>query len=159
VDEWQYVDISSQQWVFTDLGTGYDEIANVNSGLAMSGSSNSVVQETYTGSTSQQWALTRLTGGWYEIINRASGKSLDIVSANGSDGGGVDMYQYSGTPQQTFFLVTPANWGTGLVNLTPGGDIQAAIDQVGTMGGGTVNMAAGRSSFPSPARSWKVTTQ
>jgi hypothetical protein len=78
---------TSQQWLFTDLGTGYWSIKNVASGMSMdiSGASTTDgaknIQYPYSGATNQQWQIIA-TGCYSNIENRNSGELLDITGAS-----------------------------------------------------------------------------
>lgn len=93
-----------QQWKLVDAGSGYYNIIDVNSGLALddpSGSTtNGTVMQQYaiagTGNSNQQWSVTAVGSGYYKIVNRTSGLGLDLSGGSLMDNTPVQQYAVTG---------------------------------------------------------------
>lgn len=111
VEQETYTGAISQQFVITDMGTGYYQISPVNNTvnkLDVSGGSiadyATIIQYPSNGGTNQQWSFVNLGNGYYEIVSRNSGKCLDITSASTADGTIVQQYTYVSGANQQFAL-------------------------------------------------------
>jgi Ricin-type beta-trefoil lectin domain. len=106
-----YTGAASQQFVITDLGTGYYKISPTSvtskaldvSGLSVSNGA-SVIQYSYNGGTDQQWKLVSVGGGYYQIINLNSKKCLDVTNASTADGTIIQQYTCGTGANQQFSL-------------------------------------------------------
>ena len=95
---------TSEQWRLVDAGSGYFNIINVNSGLALddpSGStSNGTIMQQYgitgTGNSNQQWQITAVGSGFYKIVNRTSGLSLDLTGGSLAENTAIQQYSAAG---------------------------------------------------------------
>ncbi len=93
-----------QQWRLDDAGSGYYNIVNINSGLALddpagSTSNGTILQQyaiTGTGNSNQQWYITAAGSGYYKIINRTSGLGLDLTGGSLMDSTPVQQYGVTG---------------------------------------------------------------
>lgn len=93
-----------QQWNLVDAGSGYYNIIDVNSGLALddpSGSTtNGTVMQQYaiagTGNSNQQWSVTGVGSGYYKIVNRTSGLGLDLSGGSLMDNTPIQQYAVTG---------------------------------------------------------------
>jgi glucosylceramidase len=109
-----------QQWTLGDAGSGYFNLIDVNSGLALDDTNGSTANGTQmqqwsiggTGDTNQQWQITPLGNGYYTIINRTSGLALDLTGGGIGDGTAIQQWSVaSGDFNQQWQLVgvPPAN--------------------------------------------------
>jgi glucosylceramidase len=117
--QWTNDGDSDQQWTLKDAGSGYLNLANVHSGLALDDTNGSTANGTQmqqwsitSGNANQQWQLTPLGNGYYTITNRTSGLVLDL--AGGGIGDGIAIQQWSATSgnfnqQWQLIGVPPAN--------------------------------------------------
>lgn len=111
----QWLDNSDydQQWRLVDIGGGYYNIINRNSGLGLDNGSSTAdgakMQQwavTGTGNVYQQWSITAATSGYYRIVNRGSGKSLDLTDGRLEEDTQIQQWAtYSGEPNQEWQLV------------------------------------------------------
>lgn len=102
----QYTDSGDrdQQWRLADAGSGFYNIIDVNSGLALdvpSGSTaNGTALQQYaitgTGNANQQWAITSVGSGFYKITNRANGLGLDLSGGSLVDSTVIQQYTVTG---------------------------------------------------------------
>ncbi len=106
-----YMGSTSQQFIITDLGTGYFKVSPVSistKALDVNGQSTingtSVIQYTYQGSTNQQWKLVSTGSGYYQIVNRNSNKCLDVSNASTADGSPILQYTCGTAANQQFTL-------------------------------------------------------
>ncbi|RLN01456.1 glycoside hydrolase family 97 catalytic domain-containing protein [Haloarcula sp. Atlit-7R] len=106
VHQYEYSGGENQQWVVTDLGTGYYKLEAVHSGKALdveaaaTGDGANVHQYEYSGGENQQWAITENADGTYRLLARHSGKALDVEAGATSDGANVQQYSYVGGDNQ-----------------------------------------------------------
>lgn len=110
-DQETYKGAASQQFVITDLGTGYYTISPTSATskvLDVSGSSilngAGIIQYSYNGGKSQQWKLVSMGSGYYQIINLNSNKCLDVTVASTADGALIQQYTCGGGTNQQFTL-------------------------------------------------------
>jgi hypothetical protein len=109
---------------------------------------------TYTGRECQQFRFQSAGTGRYRIIARHSGMCLDVLDASQADGANVIQNScLSGAGNQTFELVEVEGGGEpggepgdGDIVLSPGGDLQAAVNSIAAgktiwLNGGTYNMS------------------
>jgi len=109
---------ASQDWQFTDMGSGYWRISNRNSGrcLDVSGAATTdgalIIQWACGTGTNQQWQMADLGTGYFHLVARHSGKCLDVPGAATADGTQLvqwacgtgtnqDWQRQSGTPTAT----------------------------------------------------------
>jgi Ricin-type beta-trefoil lectin domain-like len=89
---------TNQQWVITDVGSGYYKLLNKNSGKALDiafGATTDgavAIQYPYSGAASQQWKIVNIGSGYYKLYVKHSNKVLDV--AYGSAAAGVNLQQY-----------------------------------------------------------------
>jgi glucosylceramidase len=104
----------SQQWRLVDAGSGYFNLINVNSGLALqvphgSNTNGTQMQQgtiTGTGTSDQQWQVVSLGNGWYNILNRTNGKALDLRNGAIADGTAIQQWTRDTTnPNQQYQFV------------------------------------------------------
>lgn len=101
---------TSEQWSFTDAGSGYYNIVNRNSGKLLDAQNTSsanggdVAQWTTNGGTTQKWRLVDIGGGYYKIVNVGSGELLDVLSASTANGGDVGQWTDNGGTNQQWYL-------------------------------------------------------
>ena len=102
----QYTDDGDldQQWRLQDAGSGYYNLINVKSGLALddpSGSTSNGTQLqqyaiTGTGNSNQQWQIVSVGSGFYKILNRTSGLGVDLSGGSLADSAVVQQYSVTG---------------------------------------------------------------
>ena len=106
VDLWTCWGGSVQQWTFTSVGSGYDELINGNSGTCLDSNGThtpgtQAVLWSCNGGNNQQWSVVSAGSGYCELVNRASGFCLDDYNYSTSPGTIADLYTCSGgTVQQ-----------------------------------------------------------
>ena len=103
----QYIDDgdSDQLWRLADAGSGYFNLINVKSGLALDDPSGSTANGTQlqqyaisgTGNSNQQWKVTSAGGGFYTIVNRTSGLGVDLSGGSLANSTKIQQYAISGT--------------------------------------------------------------
>jgi glucosylceramidase len=103
----QYTDSgdTSQQWRLADAGSGYFNLINVHSGMALDDTGGSLTNGTQmqqytitgTGNSNQQWQLVSVGSGYYKIINRTSGLGLDLSGGSLSDSTSIQQYTVTGS--------------------------------------------------------------
>ena len=121
VQQWPYYAAAQQQFVITDLGTGYYRISPTSSptkALDVNGNSTangaSIIQWTYGGGNNQQWQLVSLTGGYYQIKSRSSGKCMDVAGVSTADGALVNQYTCGAGYNQQFTITRLKNASTSM---------------------------------------------
>lgn len=90
----------SQQWRLVDAGSGYFNLINVNSGLALSvphgsNSNGTQMQQTTitgTGTSDQQWRFVALANGWYDVQDLTNAKGLDDRNGSIADNNPVQQW-------------------------------------------------------------------
>jgi len=104
-----------QLWRLVDVGSGFVNIVNVNSGKALDTvgalSDGILVEQStpFAGNRNQQWRFTPVGGGFFVVTNRTSGRVLDL-----RDGGldnGTSIQQWTAFPDnrnQQWLLTTLA---------------------------------------------------
>jgi hypothetical protein len=103
-----YSGATYQQFVVTDLGTGYYRISPTSStaqALDVNGNSTAdgatILQYTYSGSNNQQWQIVA-NGSYYNIKSRSSGKCMDVSGASTADGASILQYTCGTGANQQF---------------------------------------------------------
>jgi glucosylceramidase len=90
----------SQQWRLADAGSGYFNLINVNSGLALtvphgSNSNGTQMQQgtiTGTGTSDEQWRFVSLGTGWYNVQDLTNAKGLDDRNGSIADGNPIQQW-------------------------------------------------------------------
>jgi pectin methylesterase-like acyl-CoA thioesterase len=89
-------DAVNQQFQFVDVGAGYYQLKNRNSGKVIAVPSATdgaqVIQTTASTDTKQHFAVKDSAGGYVRFISRHSGKALDLWEWSVADGGIVAQY-------------------------------------------------------------------
>ena len=110
LQQYTYWGGSNQQFVITDVGSGYSNIVSVNSGKALdvagsyTDNGTPIQQWEYGGASNQQWQLVPTGDGYYQIVSRSSGKCLDVVGPYTADGTPIQQWTYWGGSNQQFGL-------------------------------------------------------
>jgi alpha-galactosidase len=94
VVQWTANGQNNQRWDFRDLGDGYYNVVNVNSGKCLdvyggtgaTGDGVRMTQWTCHTGTNQQWRIQDAGNGYLQLIARHSGKCLTIQNAATTDG-------------------------------------------------------------------------
>ena len=108
VDLWTCWGGAVQQWTFTSVGSGYDELVNGNSGTCLD-SDGTTTPGTQTvlwacnGGQNQQWSVVTV-GSYFELVNRASGFCLDDYNFGTSPGTPANLYTCTGSNAQQWSL-------------------------------------------------------
>lgn len=102
----QYTDSgdTDQQWKLQDAGSGYFNLINVKSGLALDDPSGSTANGTQlqqyaitgTGNSNQQWQFVSVGSGFYKVINRTSGLGVDLSGGSIADSTAIQQYTVTG---------------------------------------------------------------
>jgi glucosylceramidase len=136
--QWTHDSDPDQQWTLLDAGSGYFNIVNVNSGLALDDTNGSTSNGTQMqqwsltpGDANQQWQINSAGGGYYTITNRHSGLSLDLTNGGLGDGTAIQQWttsssdlnqqwQVIGTPRAAAAVAPVAGGSYRIVNQTSG---------------------------------------
>jgi hypothetical protein len=98
----------NQKWRFTQVGSGWYEVVNVNSGKALelpnTAQGSQLDQRTYIGATTQQWQLGTAPGGVHTLVNRATGFLTDVGGASTAEGTAVIGWPADGGASQWWHL-------------------------------------------------------
>lgn len=105
----------SQQWQLVDAGSGYFNLINVNSGLALtvpSGSNKNGTQLqqqtiTGTGTSYQQWSFVSLGNGYYNIEVRATSDGIDNRNGSVADNNVIQQWVVDPTNVNQQWQVIP----------------------------------------------------
>ena len=140
--QYTYYGNSNQQFVLTDVGSGYYRISPVsNTGLALDiayqSTENGANLGTYSywGGANQQFQFVDAGSGYYRIINRNSGKALDVAYSSTENGANVQQYSYWGGANQQWMLHSLTSSGGGANGqlswrLTTTGAPQDVVDRI-----------------------------
>jgi pectate lyase len=127
----------NQQFQFVDVGSGYYQLKNRNSGLMVaipnSNDGVQVVQAASAADNKQNWAVKDSSGGYVRFLSRHSKKVLDMWEWSTADGGIVSQFTDADAANQQWQMIQVGSGGgsssSGLVGwATQGG---------GTTGGGS----------------------
>ena len=107
---YNYIGSSNQRFIINDIGGGFYNIVNVNSGKCVdvkdySTSNGGLIhQYTYNNTTNQHWLIEDVGNGYFRIINRNSGKCLDVKDYSTSNNAVIHQWTYVGTANQHWQL-------------------------------------------------------
>jgi glucosylceramidase len=114
--QWTDDDDPDQQWKLVSAGSGYYNVVNVNSGMALDdtggSTSNGNAMQQYTisgtGNSNQQWQITA-NGSWYTITNRTSGLPLNLSGGSLADGTVIQQYASSSSDPNAQWQFVPVS--------------------------------------------------
>jgi hypothetical protein len=117
IRQYTRTDAVNQQFQFVDVGSGYYQLHNRNSGkvIAVPNANDGaqVIQTTASTDTKQQFTLKDSSGGYVRFLNRHSGKALDMWEWSTADGGIVSQYaDVDGANQQWQLVQVGTGGGT-----------------------------------------------
>jgi len=135
---------NNQQFQFVDVGSGYYQLRNRNSGkvVAIPNSNDGVqvIQTTASTDTKQHFRLVDSDSGYVRFISRHSSKALDMWEWSVADGGMVSQFADQNGANQQWQLIQVATGG-GTTPTTPGGGggggSSTGLVGWATQGGGT----------------------
>ena len=114
--QYSYWGGSNQQWILTDVGSGYYKISPVydpSLAIDIAGQSTAdganVQTWSYWGGTNQQFQFIDAGSGYYRIVARNSGKALDVEGSSTSNGANVLQWSYWGGANQQWMLHSISN--------------------------------------------------
>jgi glucosylceramidase len=92
-----------QEWALDNAGSGYYNIVDANSLMALDDTNGSTSNGTQmqqwslsgTGNSDQQWQISSLGNGYYTITSRTSGLDLDLTSGTLADGTAIQQWSAS----------------------------------------------------------------
>ncbi|HWE89789.1 MAG TPA: RICIN domain-containing protein [Pseudonocardiaceae bacterium] len=107
----------SQQWTLVDAGSGYFNLVDVHSGLALTVPHGSGVngtqldQETIsgTGTAYQQWQFVSLGNGWYDLTDKGNGQAIDLRSGSIADNAVIEQWAVSATDANQQWQLVPVS--------------------------------------------------
>jgi mannan endo-1,4-beta-mannosidase len=99
VEQWTNYSSTNQQWILTDVGSGYYRVSPVHdSSKALDVNEASTADETnvqiwsYGNGSNQQWEFLSVGDGYYQLKDRNSGKCLDVSSSSNDDGANIQIW-------------------------------------------------------------------
>ncbi|MCU1493289.1 MAG: Ricin lectin [Acidimicrobiaceae bacterium] len=106
-----------QEWMVKSAGSGYYNIVNVNSLMALDDTGGSISNGTQmqqyaisgTGDNNQQWQITSAGGGYYTITSRTSGLDLDLTNGALADGTAIQQWSASSGDANQQWEFVPVN--------------------------------------------------
>ncbi|WP_161596672.1 RICIN domain-containing protein [Chitinophaga vietnamensis] len=104
---------TNQQWIVTDVGSGYYKLQPVNApgkmmDVSASGTADGTQVQIYTdnGTNAQKWKITSLGGGYYNLSPAcAPGSSLDDNAQGTANGNKIQIWTSNGTVAQQWKFV------------------------------------------------------
>jgi hypothetical protein len=136
---------ANQQWVITSLGSGFYEITNKTSGLALDGGTNpqnlqDIIQDSYTGATGQKWRLVDNSSDGF-VVTYEPGLIPDWNAGNTGIPQQVDLSRSSSISFPVTVLANTATGGSvGTVTFSASGlppGVTASFNPASVTGAGT----------------------
>lgn len=115
IQQWDYVNVSHQQWVLEEVDNGYYKIINKESNRVVdvkdvaTHNGATIHQWEYVGGDSQKWSIQQDGEGYYTIKSKHTGKVLDIAGISLNNGAKLQLWDDVNGDNQKWALTKISN--------------------------------------------------